>query len=759
MEVTAAVKATIDSKAKDSLPLNKRRKGRFTELICFCFTIFLLLFSSGLISAQDYFDYYGPAPFGQILGHSFDKSWTPNTISDIENLKYVVLLDQATKSTAVMLDGTDFSTLTINPIDSVSVTYGSVMRSIFQLVDINTHLDNSKIPLAGEYRINPMLASYYGLNSASDGNAICTDGGTRYISDASHTGYVLVEIDGTPASATIKAVSQWEYDATQDSVIEASGWTTKWLKIDGTSLSWTSTESEATNFFLADANDLIDLEVNEGSDFNPFSVPYQPNATAAIPDVETIDENMVFANLPSEVDPKYLKQLGTSAEAAAAASAMLDTIETTLLQDGDSLRYPKSFYLALRENMLSQKIAAIDIYNAKPGYNTVPDVYFTNATDDNGVPHPFMVIASLACSTRPNLLIDVHRPPGATHELGYSEIPVTRHGKLGDFLIKIPLKKYGLIDYLLANDLTPIGGDLAADYDNTHGTTTEKNQYNYAALASIGVAVDGVTIYPAFNNNIRFAVEDGEITDSGIHVGGGLELHYHADGNAYNGNGIDLYNKADYEGHNHPPVIGMSYDGIAVFGQYDDAYPNMAGYNIPLDEYGGHNHGDGFGYHYHAHTENITASDQDGTVYNFNEHFLLEGAWKGNINSIPGFYELKFNQFRDPGIARYAGASYNAPVSVGNESRLPKEFVLDQNYPNPFNPTTTIRYELPKSSRVHLEVFDLLGRKVATLIDGAMEAVGYHSINFNGSTLASGFYIYRLEADGILLNKKMMLVK
>mgnify|MGYP007000111823 len=68
----------------------------------------------------------------------------------------------------------------------------------------------------------------------------------------------------------------------------------------------------------------------------------------------------------------------------------------------------------------------------------------------------------------------------------------------------------------------------------------------------------GVTIYPSFNNNLRHTVEDAEITSSGIHVGGGLELHYHADAHAFNGNGINPYNISDYNSNDHPPVIGIS---------------------------------------------------------------------------------------------------------------------------------------------------------------------------------------------------------
>jgi len=88
----------------------------------------------------------------------------------------------------------------------------------------------------------------------------------------------------------------------------------------------------------------------------------------------------------------------------------------------------------------------------------------------------------------------------------------------------------------------------------------------------------------------------------------------------------------------------------------------------------------------------------------------------------------------------------------------PLAFSLSQNYPNPFNPSTRIEFSLRKETKVKLEVFDLLGRNVATLVDGPQHA-GQHFAEFNASQLASGFYIYRLSSPELTVAKKMMLVK
>ncbi|HLX12418.1 MAG TPA: PQQ-dependent sugar dehydrogenase [Bacteroidota bacterium] len=96
---------------------------------------------------------------------------------------------------------------------------------------------------------------------------------------------------------------------------------------------------------------------------------------------------------------------------------------------------------------------------------------------------------------------------------------------------------------------------------------------------------------------------------------------------------------------------------------------------------------------------------------------------------------------------------------------VPQSYALDQNYPNPFNPTTTFRYALPKDSYVRLRVYNVLGELVGTLADGNQTA-GYKQVSWNGSTVASGVYFYRLDAvsnsDGYVVFtriRKMAMIK
>ena len=83
---------------------------------------------------------------------------------------------------------------------------------------------------------------------------------------------------------------------------------------------------------------------------------------------------------------------------------------------------------------------------------------------------------------------------------------------------------------------------------------------------------------------------------------------------------------------------------------------------------------------------------------------------------------------------------------------------MQQNYPNPFNPSTTISYDLPTDSKVTLKVFDVLGREVATLVNGFVEA-GSHQAVFNATRLASGVYFYRLQAGAYSATRKLAILK
>jgi hypothetical protein len=100
--------------------------------------------------------------------------------------------------------------------------------------------------------------------------------------------------------------------------------------------------------------------------------------------------------------------------------------------------------------------------------------------------------------------------------------------------------------------------------------------------------------------------------------------------------------------------------------------------------------------------------------------------------------------------------SYSDEVNV--EVEIPIVYALEQNYPNPFNPSTTIKYSIPEEGFVKLAVYNMLGEEVATIVNASRKA-GRYEVNFNATGLASGVYVYRIEAANYIASKKLMLMK
>jgi len=159
-----------------------------------------------------------------------------------------------------------------------------------------------------------------------------------------------------------------------------------------------------------------------------------------------------------------------------------------------------------------------------------------------------------------------------------------------------------------------------------------------------------------------------------------------------------------------------------------------------------------------------------------NDNSTVVASYTADLRSLAGGSAVVFaSGFLSPGndmdgagfglfVALPDGTTFPLPAAGGfaakglNDAPVPDQFELAQNYPNPFNPTTTIEFSLPKAGNVTLEVYNTLGQKVTTLVDGAMSA-GPQQVQFDGNNLASGIYFYRLETDGFNDVKKMVLLK
>ena len=117
-----------------------------------------------------------------------------------------------------------------------------------------------------------------------------------------------------------------------------------------------------------------------------------------------------------------------------------------------------------------------------------------------------------------------------------------------------------------------------------------------------------------------------------------------------------------------------------------------------------------------------------------------------------------YPDYNNPQGKIYIYSYKNLTAIEDHKENGPNNFKLNQNYPNPFNPTTNIQFSIPTTSFVTLIVYDVLGKKIETLINSEL-AKGKHSVSFDGSMLSSGCYIYQLKADGYLINKKMLLLR
>ncbi|MEO1022691.1 MAG: LamG-like jellyroll fold domain-containing protein [Bacteroidota bacterium] len=159
-----------------------------------------------------------------------------------------------------------------------------------------------------------------------------------------------------------------------------------------------------------------------------------------------------------------------------------------------------------------------------------------------------------------------------------------------------------------------------------------------------------------------------------------------------------------------------------------------------------------------AHTQSLV-SLTESSEYSFDA-----GQGKTIIQE-PGYYPALHSV--SPGATKAktsAGDRFTLIIrskQTANEttSDLPFSIELMQNYPNPFNPSTQIEFGIPNRAQVTLEVYNILGRRVATLIDNATMTSGYHSIPFNATGLASGMYLYRLQVGGSIHVKRMTVIK
>jgi predicted outer membrane repeat protein len=150
----------------------------------------------------------------------------------------------------------------------------------------------------------------------------------------------------------------------------------------------------------------------------------------------------------------------------------------------------------------------------------------------------------------------------------------------------------------------------------------------------------------------------------------------------------------------------------------------------------------------------------------------IEGGWEGegNIDADPFFCDPDSLNFwladnspcvgtgRDGDDIGVYGVGCEATDIFDNDAALPSEYALEQNYPNPFNSSTIIKYDLPQQSYVTIEIYDILGRKVETLLSKYQQA-GYHQATWQAGGFSSGIYFYKIQAGYFTGTGMMVLIK
>jgi hypothetical protein len=152
----------------------------------------------------------------------------------------------------------------------------------------------------------------------------------------------------------------------------------------------------------------------------------------------------------------------------------------------------------------------------------------------------------------------------------------------------------------------------------------------------------------------------------------------------------------------------------------------------------------------------IEPADKEGDFMHLRFYFTKE-----NSNGFVGDMEVSSFKLNNIALDKSAGEQL---TSLNKEFQLPETFSLDQNYPNPFNPATNIRYQLPVSGKVTVEIFNVIGQQVAVLLNGKQQQPGRYNLNWDASSVASGMYFYRIQIAGkggknFTQVKKMTLIK
>lgn len=304
-------------------------------------------------------------------------------------------------------------------------------------------------------------------------------------------------------------------------------------------------------------------------------------------------------------------------------------------------------------------------------------------------------------------------------------------GSNGSINVSVPTCTVFHVHALLAGILVSADVQISASGTLEMGANNNliaNNMTGTAALTNLnGWANVGLTVYSAWEKYVENT---------------GVSTTFSASLNQMQ---IALPTTADPYGMNY---VSLNYDGSDIVVNMNSSIPSL---NISVSGSG-------------------TTSPAPGTYYGSSNMVVRAvvtslplATWVENGNAIGGQNPVTVSMSGNQNLIAVFVGGGNEKGLLTQLNAIPKEFAMSPNYPNPFNPTTIINYQMPKDGHVTLTVYDALGRRVATLVDG-FEDAGYHQVTLNGSGLSSGIYFYRIDiqADGgkyFVSTRKALLMK
>lgn len=331
---------------------------------------------------------------------------------------------------------------------------------------------------------------------------------------------------------------------------------------------------------------------------------------------------------------------------------------------------------------------------------------------------------------------------------------------LGEGYFQIPGAYILEMDYVISIPVNPVPRDnLIIDADAVDGEVGTGN-YEYP-MGSVGSALNGVNMFNPCAAPPDVIEDEAYSFDlySGHPAGPTGIYHYHTTSPGplevleYKG-----YIQTPTVGEGEIEVFGIMCDGVVVMGctELDGSDPDASDW----DAQNGHVH---------------DLVDADGTVLlenRYHTHMCYDEITEDDLDGN-GFQEHEFtpeiSYYETPGV----GQSYDRcgamdePIEEDmvslDDNLTPSEFALYQNFPNPFNPTTTIEYDLVSSGRVDLAIYDVMGKRVRTLVFGnqrlGFKSVVWDATNDFGQPVSAGLYFYTLKTKTGSLTQKMLLLK